>query len=210
MTGDVAAVSSDASPGAAFHRRPGRPRDTSLDELVLAATVELLLDKVGGSPSITAIVDRSGVSRAALYRRWGSREEIVAAALDSVRSPIVVTETSDLLADLIATYTSYPDNDPTNFERLIRRRLVLGLEDPALQRIYWNAHVSRRRIPVAAALRRGIEAGLVRVDANVDVAIDLIAGAFYYQLVVRGDSSSAASQLRVREAITMVWRGIAV
>ena len=190
-------------------RRPGRPRAAGLEEQVIAGTVQLLLE-TGGSPTITAIVERSGVSRAALYRRWSSRDEIVASALDSVRSPIVVPDSGDLLADLIATYTGYPDHDRVDFERLIRRRLVLGLEDPDLQRLYWNAHVSRRRVPVAAALRRGIAAGLVRADTDVDVVIDLIAGAFYYQLVVRGDSTSAASQLRVREAIALVWRGLAV
>jgi hypothetical protein len=69
-------------------RRPGRPRDTSLESTVLSATADLLLERDTKDVTIAAITERSGVSRAAVYRRWSSREELLAAALDSVRSSI--------------------------------------------------------------------------------------------------------------------------
>lgn len=193
------------------HRRgPGRPRGIGIESRVLAATVALLLETRPGTVlTISAIVERSGVSRAALYRRWSSREDLIVSALDSVRSDLVVADTGDPLADIIAAYTLDLAAVPDGFERLLRTRLILALEDPRIQRAYWQAHVSRRRVPVAAALRRGVAQGIVRSDLDTDAVLDLISGVHYYQLVVRGDSiAHPETQRRVHEAIRVVWRGV--
>jgi AcrR family transcriptional regulator len=56
---------------------PGRPRDTRIDEAVLAATRELLLELGWAGLSLTAIADRAGTTRPALYRRWPSLAHLV-------------------------------------------------------------------------------------------------------------------------------------
>ncbi len=191
-------------------RRPGRPRAEDIDDRLIAATVELLIESEDGAPlTVAAIVARSGVSRAALYRRWMSREELIAAALDSVRSDVQMLDTGDLLADIITAYTIDLTSTPRGFDQLLRKRLVLALEDRELQLTYWRAHVSRRRVPVAAALRRGIDSGLLRTDLDIDAALDLIAGVYYYQMVVRGErTTDPETQRRVHDAIRMLWRGM--
>jgi hypothetical protein len=42
----------------------------------------------------------------------------------------------------------------------------------------------------------------------MDVLIDLIVGMSYYQFVVRGPSTAAGSDDRVRAAIELLWRGV--
>jgi len=190
-------------------RRPGRPRAEGLEERVVAATAELLLESAdGSSPTVTEIVRRSGVSRAAIYRRWQGREQLVAAALDSVRDNSPMATTGDLEADLLSAYR--PPQGDANFDHLLRKRLVLALEDPALQHEYWISHVSRRRLGMAEAVRKAIEVGTVRPDADVEAAIDLVAGVYYYQLVVRGASlHDAEVRERVHASIRIACRGLA-
>jgi len=192
-------------------RRPGRPRAEGLGERVVAATAALLLESPDGStPTVTQIVRRSGVSRAAIYRRWQAREQIIAEALDSVRDNTPLTVTGDLEADLLDAYRPPADGDD-RFDQLVRKRLVLALGDSSLQREYWTAHVSRRRRGMVEAVRRAIEAGTVRPDVDVDAAIDLVAGVYYYQVVVRGGSlRDAEVRDRVRAAIRIACRGLAV
>lgn len=192
-------------------RRPGRPRVEGLEERVVAATAALLLESPdGSSPTVTEIVHRSGVSRAAIYRRWQAREQIVAEALDSVRDNTPVTVTGDLEADLLDAYRPPADGDD-RFDHLVRKRLVLALGDSSLQQEYWTAHVSRRRRGMVEAVRRAIETGQVRPDVDVDAAIDLVAGVYYYQVVVRGGSLRDADvHERVCAAIRIACRGLAV
>jgi AcrR family transcriptional regulator len=195
---------------APVRRRPGRPRGEHLDDRVLTATLELLLahDDIA-SVTISAVIERSGVSRAAIYRRWESREALIAVALDSTRAPVIVPDSGNLREDLIAAYMPDPAEMDPGTAVLIRKRLIVALQDPQMQHAYWREHVSRRREPVAAAIRRAQALGKVRADVDIEATIDLIAGVQYYQLVVRGaDPVSPETRRRVSSAISTVWRGM--
>lgn len=66
----------DVRPGS-----PGRPRDQSIDARVRAATLDLLRAVGWEAMSVRGIAERSGVSRAAINRRWPSKAHL---ALDAV------------------------------------------------------------------------------------------------------------------------------
>ncbi len=192
-------------------RRPGRPRDTALESAVLSATVELLLERDTRDVTVSAITERSGVSRAALYRRWGSREELLAAALDSVRASIGFKRRDTTLETILASYEEAAIDVDGRVGALVKKRVAMGLENDALRALSWNRHVSRRREPIAAEIRRGISAGELAPDVDIEAMIDLINGLYYYQFVVRPLGSDAASiaetKERVRNAVKMVWDG---
>lgn len=202
----------NTEPDLAPDTRPiGRPRDEAIEQKVLRAAVELLHGKpVGEDFTLAELVERSGTSRAAIYRRWENRQAIVVAALDADRRPVAKVECGSLLETLLASYDQmHTEIEAGGGHRLINKRLVLGLKDPALQREYWERHVRRRRAETLQLLEDGKAAGEIRADADLDVVLDLINGAAYYQGVVRGDWSSAAARDRIQEAIRTVFRGIA-
>lgn len=58
-------------------RAQGRPRDSSIDERVLAVTRELLVETGWDDLSMRQIAARSGVSRSSINRRWPSKSELV-------------------------------------------------------------------------------------------------------------------------------------
>src|SRR6478672_2503349 len=63
----------------------GRPRDTDADSRVLRACVELLTELGAEATTMSAVIERSGVARATVYRRWPNREALLIAALREVK-----------------------------------------------------------------------------------------------------------------------------
>lgn len=198
--------------GAAVRRRPGRPRDEEIDGQIVTATLEII--DAGEEVTVSRVVARSGVSRAALYRRWPSLTLLIAAALDVGREvppeyPVDADLHEILLAGLGLGADGVAPSAPGYSEARFRQRIRLVMADRALQKTYWQSHVSRRRVPLQNALRTGIARGELRADLDVEACFDAIAGVAYYQLVVRGDRvSDPAVVERMRAAIEVIWRGM--
>ncbi|MDQ0643680.1 TetR/AcrR family transcriptional regulator [Microbacterium murale] len=199
-----------ADAGTAVRRRPGRPRDEEIDGQIIAATLGLI--DAEEPVTVTRIVQRSGVSRAALYRRWPSLTTLIAAALDVGRSiPPAVDAEGDLRTAIFASMFGAAGMATTSAysEARFRHRIRLVMADRALQKAYWRSHVARRRVPVESALSAGIARGILRDDLDVEACFDAIAGVVYYQLVVRGDRlEDESTRARVSAAMDVVWRGM--
>jgi AcrR family transcriptional regulator len=101
----------NAAPATLLHldtpRRPGRPRDTSLDERALSAARELLVERGFDATTIQAIAERSGLHASAIYRRWPSRIELIEEAAFPGFDGLTVPATGNLRADLRRFLRSY-------------------------------------------------------------------------------------------------------
>ncbi|MFB7249339.1 TetR/AcrR family transcriptional regulator [Microbacterium sp. NPDC056234] len=196
--------------GVAVRRGPGRPRDEDIDGQIIAATLALI--DAEEEVSVSRVVARSGVSRAALYRRWPSLTALIAAALDVGRTvPPAVPTDGDLRETVFTALLGAPTSVTAAgySEVRFRQRIRLVMGDRTLQRAYWDSHVSRRRVPIENAFRAGIERGILRADLDVEACFDAIAGAAYYQIVVRGDGMDApGARERLHAAFDVVWRGM--
>lgn len=186
-------------------RRPGRPRADGHDARILEAAVALI-DR-GEPVSLARVVAESGVSRAAIYRRWPTLTRLVADALDQGRTVPAPANSPDLLGAILDAYT--PPADAPFPDARFRWRVRLALSDRALATDYWESHVTKRREPIIALLREGVERGELRADLDLDACLDAINGVFYYQVVVRGlrldDPETVA---RCHRAIRTIWRGM--
>ncbi|WP_129666981.1 TetR/AcrR family transcriptional regulator [Phytoactinopolyspora endophytica] len=187
--------------------RPGRPRDDSIERRVLSAVVELLLETDDESRvTVGAITARSGVSRAALYRRWPTRDSLLAAALDSVRLHPELVDTGSLEGDLFAVFHQHTEGLDERVTELVRKRIVMGLRDPVLQRTAWEKHVSQRRVPVVAAFERAIARGEIGPETDIATCLDMLVGSAYYQFVVRpvGDPGTVPFDRTIRTMCAML------
>ncbi|WP_419702872.1 TetR/AcrR family transcriptional regulator [Promicromonospora sp. NFX87] len=199
-----------APPGAAADRRgPGRPRSEGHDQRILDAAVELM--ERGEEITVSRVEQLSGLGRAAIYRRWPSMTDLVAAALDRGREPYVIPLDGDLLQNVLDIYTASSAGAREKYpEERFRLRLRLAMTDRRLAQAYWRSHVARRRSGMVAVLRAGIDQGVLRPDIDIDACIDLINGVFYYQFVVRGVTLEDPEAIaRCQEAIRVAWRGMA-
>ena len=188
---------------------PGRPPEPGHDERIIEATLRLI--DQGKPVTVNAVVAGSGVSRAALYRRWPSLTDLTADALNHGRAIPRVDLTQDLKETMLEMLFERRDeargmNYP---QRRFRKRLELVMADQDLQRACWKSHVSRRRHGMLEALRAGVDRGELRPDLDVQAALDAILGLVYYQFVVRGtDLSDRETEQRCRRALDMIWRGM--
>jgi AcrR family transcriptional regulator len=78
----------------------GRPRDTTIDDRAIAATLDLLTEVGYEQTTIQSVAKRAGLHASALYRRWHSRVELIEAAVFPGFDPPDVRPTGDLRADL--------------------------------------------------------------------------------------------------------------
>ncbi|WP_197517518.1 TetR/AcrR family transcriptional regulator [Microbacterium karelineae] len=194
---------------AAPERGPGRPRKEGHDERILDAAIALI--DAGDQVTVGAVVAASGVSRAALYRRWQSVTDLVAAALDRGRAPIEIDTSAGVKEGILALLFGDPRTvrGATYSEHRFRTRMALVMQNPDLQRAYWSSHVRRRRVAIRAALDEAVRRGELRDDLDLDACIDLINGVLYYQAVVRGARlDEPETRARCREAFEIAWRGM--
>jgi len=84
----------DEQPPSAGTRSLGRPRDATIDERVLVATRELLVEEGWEGTTVRGIAARAGVSRPSIARRWPSKAWLV---MEAILGPAI---DSDLFADV--------------------------------------------------------------------------------------------------------------
>jgi AcrR family transcriptional regulator len=78
----------------------GRPRDPRIDAAVLRATVELLAATGYQGLLVSAIAERAGTSKPAIYRRWPSKAHLVHEAVFPIGASTEIPDTGSLPADL--------------------------------------------------------------------------------------------------------------
>ena len=84
-------------------RRPGRPRSEQAEQAIIEATLDLFAEQGFEGVCVEAVAARAGVGKATIYRRWPSKEELLLAALGSMKSPFpepVGNVREDLVAQL--------------------------------------------------------------------------------------------------------------
>src|SRR6516165_9256026 len=78
----------------------GRPRDPRIDSAVLRATVELLAETGYSGLLVSAIAERAGTSKPAIYRRWPSKAHLVHEAVFPIGEATEIPDTGSLPGDL--------------------------------------------------------------------------------------------------------------
>ena len=168
-------------------RRPGRPRSAAADSAIMQATLELLLDTGYRGLTMEQVRARAGVGKATLYRRYGSKEELVAAAVRHLNQEIPVPDTGTVRDDILAVAGSVlAAAARVRAATFVPRMLAESAGDPEMHKIFYENLVAPRRAVMAAVLRRGVERGELRPDLDVELAVDLIGGPWVYRLLISG------------------------
>ncbi|GEB45315.1 TetR family transcriptional regulator [Microbacterium sp. AG157] len=97
------------TPAPPSQKKRGRPRDLTRDGMVLAATLDLLAERAYEQVSLDEVAARTGRAKTTLYRRWGTKDDLVLAAVRSMGYPPEIDELPDrgsLRDDLIAVIDS--------------------------------------------------------------------------------------------------------
>ena len=81
--------------------------------------------------------------------------------------------------------------------------LAEGAPEPELRAIFSAALVEPRREVLRTILRRAIERGEIRPDADLELAVDLLAGPMVYRIIITGGDVAGIRErpMRVVDAV---------
>lgn len=164
----------------------GRPRDPRIDRAVLIATADLVRSLGYAEVTMTAIAERAGTTKPALYRRWPSKAHLVHEAV----FPHGVT-------------TSLPDTGslPNDLREMLRRTAAVFSEpaaraalpgllseissDPTLHAALLERFQDDVWTALSARLAHSAEQGEVRSGIDPAGLLETIAGAALMALLMR-------------------------
>jgi AcrR family transcriptional regulator len=164
--------------------RPGRPRDPEVEQSILAATQDLLIEGGYTAATIAAVAARARCGKSAIYRRWSTKPELVVAAVLAAQRPNHAPDTGSLRDDFLAAAMHFADAGDRAAILLARVLSEIG-RDAELYR------AARQRIggpPVAMlveVIERWIRRGVVSADVPVALIADIVPTAAFGSVVLR-------------------------
>ena len=169
-------------------RQIGRPRDARADRAILEATLELIAELGVHAFRTDDVAARAGVGKGAIYRRYRSKDELVAAAVAAlVSEEIEVPDTGSTRGDLLALMREAVELYRGSLAGRLMPNLVGAMaERPELAREVRGRFLAGRRSALTGVLRRGVERGDLRRDLDLELALDVLGGPLFYRLLVTG------------------------
>ncbi|MGO9411135.1 MAG: TetR/AcrR family transcriptional regulator, partial [Spirochaetia bacterium] len=183
-----------------------RPRSTAADTAILQAALDLFIERGLDGVGIEQVAEKARVARTTVYRRWSSKELIVAEAIaqrrggadeDVLRNPVSPQATLKGVVDALAENVSSP-----RYRQMVARLIGSVPDQPDLMAIYLRTYLMPRRKVAADALELARAKGLVREDADGEILLDLISGAIIYRLFLYpGDYSERDIRTYLRKVL---------
>jgi AcrR family transcriptional regulator len=165
----------------------GRPREVRLDGAILAATLELVAEVGIHDFRMDDVAERAGVGKAAIYRRYRSKDELVTATVAAMVSEITIPDTGSTREDLLALMREAVEVYGDPIKAGVMPSLVGAMpQRPELARAVRDGFLAQRRAALRAVLDRGVARGDLRADLDVELALDVLGGALFYRLLITG------------------------
>lgn len=169
------------SPRGAATLQPG------VSDALARATLDELAATGYSRLTVEGVARRAGVGKAAVYRRWPSKQEMTMAALALLVVPTAeVPDTGSLREDLRACVRSLHEwlAHPVH-GAVVPDLTSAAAHDAGLAQALWREVGQPRRDLAGAVLHRGVTRGEIAPGTDVDMALDVIAGPLYWRLAVR-------------------------
>lgn len=178
-------LTSTAAHGARARGSRHAARRSATDEKLSAAVIEILRETGPHGVSVEAVAARSGVAKTTIYRRYADSEALLLAVLEQVSPPAPSSDAPPNRADL----TEQLRRSQAIFEERLGLAAVgrlLSADSEAVAQ--WRHRVLEPRFDaVAAYLRRGVDAGVLRPGVDYQLIAEMVFGGMIVCDARRGD-----------------------
>jgi len=149
----------------------GRPRSEAVSQSILEAALDLIAEHgTIADVSIERVAELSKVSKASIYRRWSSKEELIAAAFESIKAPLPTSMPRTSLREDLVHIASTMRKTMTSRERKVVKCMMLAVNDADYRRQH-DRLVEQRRKFVRDTFAYWLERGEVQPDLDLDLAV---------------------------------------
>lgn len=183
-------------------RPPGRPVNAAIDEELLRATQDLLIEEGVERLTMDAVARRCGASKATIYRRWPSKTELVVAAAAALFTPPEVPDTGDLRADLLACGRAYL-HDEGRSAHVLASVLTASRHDPALRDASREALGAPYSGLFKRVIARAVDRGAVPVGVDVETLAEVFPAFAYQRVAALGLLLVEADVVRVVDGVLL-------
>ena len=185
----------------------GRPRDAAVDDRILLATFEQLVEVGYSGLSIEAVAAAAGVAKTSIYRRYPTKRDLVVAALgeETPFSPPPIDMPAHAALEAFVRQAIHMLIE-SGAVRILGSLLVEEQREPGILEVFRERILGPRRGMVEAMLRRGIERGEIRADIDPLVVTEMVAGAVFGHHVILGLPTTGAW---IEALVEHVWAAIA-
>lgn len=158
-------------------RTPGRPRSTTSHQAILKAALELLSEVGFEAMGIEAIATRAGVGKTTIYRRYSSKDELVADAIESIREEVLIPDTGNLWSDIDALIENAAQITLTPLgQQSVAMIIGSASSNPGFAQIYWEKYLQPRRQSFAVVIERAKTRNEVPTDLDSGLVFDTMSG----------------------------------
>lgn len=160
------------------------PRARRADDPILAVTTDLIAEHGVSGVAVDTVAAKAGVSKATIYRHWGSRARLIHAAISTMQRPFVEPDTGSLREDLsvllrqLVWYLNRPGG-----ARILLSFIDAAARDPELEALRQQTLREARGF-YERVIRRGIERGELPEDVDIRLVTELAMSPFIYRRVV--------------------------
>lgn len=175
----------------------GRPRSPQVQGAILQATLELLA-KVGyNAMSIESIAAHAKVGKSAIYRRYSSKEALVAEAIESVWQDVVIPDTGHIETDIEALIDNAAQATLNDLGRQTVAMIISSAAaNSTFSHLYWEKYLLPRQNAFAVVIERAKQRNQVDSDLDPALIFNVMSGIMLYTLIFPPDAESWSSHVR--------------
>jgi len=171
-----------ASPVAA-----GRPRDGDLEQRILVATQDVLIEEGYAGTTIAAVARRAHCGKSAIYRRWATKVELVVAAVRASQVRSELPDTGSLRGDLLAAAMHFARSDERS-SRILAGLLGGIATDDDLYREAYREVGGPPVVALTTVIERWMKEGTVPEHVPVALIAGIVPTAAFGSVVLRKES----------------------
>ena len=157
-------------------------RSARVRAAVLDATLAVVAEE-GDAFSIPQVAARAGVHETSIYRRWGSREVLIADAVTSrVGAEIPVPDTGSLRADLVALLENSIRflGSPLGTQLVRATATAPQIGRTEIRHAYWPGRFAR----IEALFARAIARGEIAATTDIALAAEILFALPYFRILI--------------------------